>query len=304
VLQDQHFDLESLPLKEKHNSDRALACEVLVEGDACAVMMDWGLGTDSSKNPRAQRAVAWAMSLAGAFMPAEVPWFLRENLLFPYVWGLFFVQEARRRGGWEKVNQAFSDPPASTEQILHLDKYFDQRDVPVSVEIPSLEALLSGWRQIDTDVIGELNLQIILKTFVSLDEARQAAQGWGGDGLVALEDKAGDVLVAIFTTWDTEDDAQEFFLAYKQVVENKYEEELLEGTDPLVCQWSTEEHSVYLARRAKDVVVIEGVPAELLCGLQAKLWQSKKSAAAPASKPEQQNRQESAPEPVKVKAGK
>ncbi len=305
VLQDQHFDLESLPLREKHNSDRALACEALVEGDATAVMLDFLTGQDTSKGEIAQQALlARVKSVAAGFRLPDVPVFLSDNLIFPYIWGLLFVQEARRRDGWQGVNRIFANPPGSTEQILHLEKYFDQRDVPVNVEIPGLESLLSDWRQIDRDVIGELNLQIILKTFVAVEEARLAAQGWGGDGLVAFESKSGDVLVAVFTTWDTEDDAQEFFLAYRQVVENKYEEEVLEDTESLVCRWSTEEHSVYVARRGKDVVVIEGVPAELLGKLQAELWQSKKSGKPPASKPEQQSRQERAPEPVKVEVGK
>lgn len=305
VLQDQHFDLESLPLREKSNSDRVLACEALVEGDATAVMLDYCLGQDSSKNQRAHQAVSRAMSIAGAFVLPEVPMFLRENLFFPYVWGLLFVQEARRRGGWEKVDQIFSDLPASTEQILHLEKYFVQRDVPVSVEIPGLAASLSNWKQIDNDVIGELNLQIIMKSFLTMDEASLASQGWGGDRLLAFENKSGEVMLAIFTTWDTEEDAREFFLAYKQVVVNKYKEEkLIEDTAALVSQWQTEAGAAYLERRGKDVGIIEGAPAALLGKVKAKLWQAKKFQKPPASQSQTRPQQEKAPERVPVEAGK
>jgi hypothetical protein len=50
---------------------------------------------------------------------AALPPILRESLLFPYVQGLLFVQGLQLSGGWQKVDDAFGHPPASTEQILH-----------------------------------------------------------------------------------------------------------------------------------------------------------------------------------------
>ena len=53
----------------------------------------------------------------------RMPPILRESLLFPYTGGPSFVQRLQAQGGWDAVNAAFAKPPASTEQILHPEKY-------------------------------------------------------------------------------------------------------------------------------------------------------------------------------------
>ncbi len=286
VLQDQHFDLEKLPLKEKHNSDRALACLALIEGDATALMLDFWLGKDTSKEAGVGPTLARMMNLSGSYVMGDVPAFLRENLLFPYVWGLLFVQQARQQGGWQVINQAFRDLPVSSEQIMHPEKYFEERDDPVEIELP--EKLLGPeWKQIEDDVLGELNLRVVLSSSLLNEQAYQAAEGWDGDRLRAFEDPSGEVLLVVFTTWDSEKDAQEFFKAYRQLVERKYAEGTpLESEDPCECRWVTEKGLVLLETWGWDVLVMEGAPGELLEGLRKKLWQTKKIETGLASAPE------------------
>ena len=48
---------------------------------------------------------------------------MRTSLAAPYIYGTLFVHALRRRGGWDAVNRAWDDPPTTSEQILHVDKW-------------------------------------------------------------------------------------------------------------------------------------------------------------------------------------
>jgi hypothetical protein len=57
-------------------------------------------------------------------------------------------------------------------------------------------------------------MKLYLEAFVDSATATKASEGWGGDRYVFYEDaNKGDLLV-LRSTWDTPQDAQEFFDAY------------------------------------------------------------------------------------------
>jgi len=62
--------------------------------------------------------------------------------------------------------------------------------------------------------VGEFNTRIILQEWgVPEEEARQAAEGWGGDAYKAFEGPGGALAFAWATVWDTDRDAAEFAAA-------------------------------------------------------------------------------------------
>ena len=91
-----------------------------------------------------------------------MPAILRESLLFPYVQGMTFVQ-SQAAGGWQAVNDAYADLPASTEQILHPEAYA-AGELPIDVELPDdLGARMGdGWSVGLEDTFGEFQLKIWL----------------------------------------------------------------------------------------------------------------------------------------------
>ena len=103
-----------------------------------------------------------------------MPPVLRESLLFPYTGGLNFVQTLQA-GGWEAVNDAFANPPASTEQILHPEKYVGRRGSRSTSTLPDdLAARMGdGWKVGLEDTFGEFQLG------VWLDQAAAASGGVG-----------------------------------------------------------------------------------------------------------------------------
>jgi hypothetical protein len=102
--------------------------------------------------------------------------------------------------------------PASTEQIMHADKYAAD-EAPIAVTLPTdlASRLGPGWSVPMLDTFGEYQLSIWLReNGVPAAEVSPAAAGWGGDRLAVLEGPDGAWAVAIDTEWDSAADAKEF----------------------------------------------------------------------------------------------
>jgi hypothetical protein len=253
ALEDQSFNLQSLPLHSKDNSDLVMAALSVAEGDATLVMT---LYAHQYLSPSEIQELA--QSTAGnntAFDSA--PSVIRETLLFPYTQGTEFTMSIFILGGWEAVNQLYIDVPKSTEQIIHPEKYV-AKEQPQEVTIPDLKnSLGDDWSQLDSNVLGELYMKIYLEAFVDSATATKASEGWGGDRYVFYEDANQRDLLALRSTWDTPQDAQEFFDAYLAFVHNKGKDSWsirLNSQDKM--WWTTTGQSVYLSKQGNDVLVI------------------------------------------------
>src|SRR5690606_2769545 len=55
----------------------------------------------------------------------DAPFFLSETLYFPYNEGAEFVMSFWTEGGWDAVDAVWQNPPSTSEQILHPEKYVD-----------------------------------------------------------------------------------------------------------------------------------------------------------------------------------
>lgn len=218
ALQDQHFDLLSLPIEARYDDDRAAASMALVEGDATYSMM---LHAPDTFDPLSLSAELLLTSIFSSGGGGKVPHFLQKQALFAYLSGRRFVEQVVNPGksgipDWEALNRVFADPPQSTEQILHPAKYLlEPRDVPVPVSVPDATAALGeGWRLTWHNELGELGIGALFETELRLRDASRASEGWGGDryGLWEHAESGGAVLVWD-TRWDTEPDAVEFYEA-------------------------------------------------------------------------------------------
>jgi hypothetical protein len=130
--------------------------------------------------------------------------------------------------------------------------------------------LTGGWRRLAYDVQGEWGFYLILDQFLkSPAESRRAAAGWGGDRFAVYEGPKGEVLIASLSTWDTENDAREFFDAYVKRTPLRYSDaEQLdrhnsELSTPNSRAWKTGEGLVTVELRGLQVAIIEGIPANL-----------------------------------------
>jgi len=227
ALQDQHYDLQKLLPSKSTDDDRDFGVRSLVEGDATISgllyaqrfmsQQDYQKMLDESKN-------------APTDVIDRAPRYIRDSLYFPYEQGVQFVITLGILNGYGPINKALHDPPVSSEQILHPEKYTDNpRDLPKPVALPPLtDTLGTGWTMPLNGTLGEFDLQVMLEENNATD-ADTAAAGWGGGVYNYYEN--GDKSLAIFNTvWDTKKDADEFDIAINETF-NSYDKSGAFSTD-------------------------------------------------------------------------
>ena len=260
ALQDHHFGLSNLLGQGQTTIDESRALLALVEGDA---RLSDNLFYETL--PVEQQALVvealdrasqnFASSLGAVQLPpiiiATFGWEQFAGSKFAYV--LFL------NGGFSFINHAYENPPRSTEQILHPEKY-TSGEQPHLVELPQLApALGDTWRQRDTGVLGEFLTSVYLGAFLTDDQAGRAAQGWGGDRYTLVEDDQGRLLMVMRYSWDTEEDAAQFFQAYLDLVDKKsggeWDAVVSEDANRL---WEGDNVSVHLSLEGFGTLVIIG----------------------------------------------
>jgi hypothetical protein len=213
ALQDQHFDIEKFQKVAEGNADRLMARQSLVEGDAYLTMTLWlqahlkaaevGEILAAANDPEVQAALQ------------RIPPIVQAQILFAATQGTFFAMAEHGKGGFAAIDAAFTDPPETTEQIMHPEKW-TAREAAIAVDLPDgLAAKMGkGWTVGLEDTWGEHQLGIWLGGTAQAG----AAEGWGGDRITLLQGPAGAWAVAWRTAWDSDADAGEFETAAETAV--------------------------------------------------------------------------------------
>ncbi len=219
-LQDAKFGLDEIIDGLEGNSDRTLAFSALIEGDATTAQQIYALRHLDFE----QLTEILAESQEAAAGSRDAPYILQTGLEFPYIEGASFVDSLRSAQGVAGVDAAFANPPDSTEQILHFEKYLN-REVPDEVALPEMlfsasGPLGAGWSIVDEDVMGEFFLRAWLEAIGARStDAAEAAAGWGGDALTLASSDDGDHAVAARIVWDDgTQDAEQFFLVLTTIM--------------------------------------------------------------------------------------
>ena len=139
AIQDQHYDLLKMGIDSDTNDDQTLALSALTEGDATFVMNEYYLN-NLNINVIAD-LFSSIMMLPQQTKLDHAPSYVKENLLFPYIQGLQFISPVYNGNEPMTLDEVFKNPPQSTEQILHPEKYFEQRDTPDMPELPDFSEL-------------------------------------------------------------------------------------------------------------------------------------------------------------------
>ena len=214
ALQDQNFDLEKFqPDSLADQSDRQLARQALVEGDAYVTMTYWlqknlppsdmGEILAAGNDPQAQEALK------------KIPPLIAAQITFAALQGTVWAIGVQTRGGYAAIDAAFADPPQTTEQILHPEKWA-AREPAIAVTLPAdlASKLGGGWSVGLQDTFGEHQLGVWISgaqfTGGLPEPSPEDVAGWGGDRMVLLDGPGGAWAVVFKTVWDTSKDAAEF----------------------------------------------------------------------------------------------
>jgi hypothetical protein len=309
ALQDQHFDLTAY-IGGRGNTqglseDEIQARRFIVEGEATLTMMAYQTQLLTKLNildPVHVQQARMALTQAAGFKISQlaemqkqqsslftdigddikkameaidkIPPYILVPLFEAYFKGAMPVFETYAKGGWPAVAELYKTPPESTEQVLHpVEKLVGARDYPVSLALPSPGKALDGWKEIYSDMIGEL----LWRVYFSLwDQANSEAiaSGWDGDRYTVYA--AGDKTLALISTiWDTPEDAVRFAHAYVATLGVRFP-----GASPVVGEgWKGVSRPggtvVVLEQQQNRVNIVDGCAKDLAGSLLSELHKTR-----------------------------
>lgn len=247
ALQDQSFNLWQFTHSVRDNDDAMGARDALVEGYATLSMMQVMLGSLPveklpSLDTMMEQGINQSMSQFPVFSSA--PFFMRYQLLFPYIHGMQFCQRALELGGWKRLNETFSAPPQTTRQIFDPNLYFGppsdsggskpadhastaQAPAPNSatVDLPAPAALehMPGVQRVEENVMGALGYYALFGQLLTDQESKKVSASWAGDRYLVYEGPApGQFLLVSRTRWTTPKAAADFCADYRTVMLNRW----------------------------------------------------------------------------------
>lgn len=275
ALADQNYDFMAMDEAVKGDDDRLTAWTALVEGEATLTMMAAGQGDWDGEQiihlpadmlDRAFSLMGPILTVGGGKAMKKAPPILAEGLIFPYIRGLIFTARLVNAKGWQGIDEAYQNPPVSTEQILHPEKYLDPvlQDLPLAIDLSGLETP-EGFAKIGSNTFGEFQIEVLLRKH----QGKTAAAGWDGDTFTVYETAGGVPALVWATTWDSEEDAREFAAAYQA------------ARDARPADSSPPEATRLLERRGVDVVIVEGFPKEAALRLLDQAFQAPKTEKTP-----------------------
>ena len=257
ALQDQHFGLGAMDARAT-TTDSTLAVQALVEGDATLLTAlyryedlttaDWEYLTELVS--RAEQPGY------GEELDSVETWARLQR--FPYREGRRFAGALFQAGGWEAINRAYADPPRSTEQVLHPERYLGERDLPAEVVVPDLGVVLGeGWTVLLRDTLGEFVAGLYLDETLPEATARQAADGWDGDTFVVWEHEDGRRMLVWRTVWDSTAEAAEFERTLVALIPQRYLPTRPVDPPPGLAGhwWETDAGALYVCRVARYVTL-------------------------------------------------
>jgi len=328
ALEDQHYDFRAVekPLQAAGRTDRHRAFRALVEGSAQYHTDRWVdaepgrrtkvlqeiLVRQKEKKPPPPAPGGGKKEEEPPESPPRAPgdrrppddgpvYLMIREVMFPYHNGSLFLEQVLAAlpavaEGTDPLARLFADPPASTEQVLHPEKYLGAPDLPREVVLPDLApALGEGWERTSEDTLGELGTGIAMNRwlyprepavqlaavlrprpggFTKLEDlmstavifrgtSGESSAGWDGDRWALYANGERECLAWVLL-FDGERDAAEFAEGYAKVLKHKYKG-APRGEDGT---WTaTEGGSTAVVAAGDRVVVAERVPPEALAAV-------------------------------------
>src|ERR1700733_6402740 len=186
ALQDQNFGLEKwmkigdTDLEEKkkptpmdiENDEISEARQAVVEGQAMVVLVDYMLeptGQSILSSPQIANALKEGMLVGTADSPEfkNAPVFLKEELTFPYRYGLDFEAELLRTGGKDKAfAETLRNPPHTTRQIMEPKTYLSGESIE-PMRLPDFQKDFKNYDLFDVGAMGEVDVAILVDQYAS-----------------------------------------------------------------------------------------------------------------------------------------
>lgn len=218
ALQDQHVGLERFLPKADVNQDEQMARVAVLEGSGMVAMMEYVL---SLRNPQEILRLAGSADLTQFPVFTAAPLYVRESLLFPYTGGMQYMRWLLNKQGKSGYLAALKNPPRSTAEVLHPGREPVNFD---NLRPPEVSPLPAGYALLDSDVLGELDVRILLQQYAGEKIARQLAPAWRGFRYALYEHQSRSSAFLVHRSrWKDAEAAAAFADAYRKVLAAKGE---------------------------------------------------------------------------------
>jgi hypothetical protein len=205
---DQHFELNR-PNLAMPDDESGVAWDSLVEGTASRIETRFVAALPDKDKQSVQ---AEQQRLAGQ-LPKDLPDYVLVQYAFPFGSGPRFADALLANGGAAKVNGAFQGPPATTEQVIHPEKFL-AGEGPKALADPAADGAV-----VRSGSLGQLMLSLMLAQVLDPGDAESAADSWGADRYVAWKN-GGQTCVRLAITMDTPEKATEMGQALADWAQN------------------------------------------------------------------------------------
>jgi hypothetical protein len=308
ALQDQSFGLEKwmkvgdTDLEEKkqptgtdiENDEISEARQAVVEGQAMVVLVDYMLaptGQSLLASPQIANALKEGMLVGTADSPQfkDAPVFLKEELTFPYRYGLDFEAELLRTSGKEKAFAAtLGNPPRTTRQIMEPKTYLSGESLE-PMRLPDFQRDFKNYERFDVGAIGEFDVAILVDQYAGTEASHNFYPSWRGGYYYAARpkgDPSAPLALLYVSRWASREKASAFAAIYAQSLAKRYKhvhEVTQDGQDPSsdlqkleslsgIHTWLTEEGPVVIAVEGDGVLITESLDQSTTEQLEQELF--------------------------------
>jgi hypothetical protein len=321
ALQDQSFEIEKWMKgsgevadnkkddpspADIENDEETSARQAIVEGQAMVVMLDYSLapqGKTTLNSPQVVDGIEQGMLQGTPDTPIfrGAPMFIKEELTFPYRYGLDFTLALLKAGGPELAYAgAFKDPPKTSREIMEPKTYLTHEKL-APMKMIDMEKDFKGYDPFDIGAMGEFDVDVLVEQYAGRDEATAMYPAWRGGYYFAGKpkgQKSAPIAVVYVSRWSNAVKAAEFAAVYAKSLTQRYQKhqpldadgKVAEGAPPADSwrtlrgrhAWLTEEGAVVIEVRGDEILISESLDDETTKKVEADLWPQQEEKSAPA----------------------
>lgn len=238
ALADQNFNIKRFLDKAGDDSEASLARQSVVEGQASWLMLEVAArraGKTLADESTAERLLNADINSTDEDYPVfnNAPLYLRRTLTFPYSDGGRFQQAVFLHDGTQAFARVFRDPPVSSAQIMHPQRYFEK----VGLASPDLPDPVKHTKPLVAGAMGELETRILIEQYAGAALADQLGPKLKGATYRIDETKPGHRLTLVYASeWSDDDAGSQYCDAYEKILRGKWKS--VEITDQSTKQFS------------------------------------------------------------------
>ncbi|MGB8782841.1 MAG: hypothetical protein ACLP0H_21535 [Terriglobales bacterium] len=265
------------------NDEETSARQAVVEGQAMVVLLDYSLvptGKTLLNSPQVMDALEQGMLQGTADSPKfrDAPMFLKEELTFPYRYGLDFTAALLVAGGKDLAFAgAFKYPPKTTREIMEPRTYLLHEKLE-PMKMIDMDKDFKDYDPFDIGAMGEFDVDVLVEQYAGTGEAKAMYPAWRGGYYFAgkrKSEKSAPIALLYVSRWSSPAKASEFAAVYAKSLAQRYQKHQGLGTDGKVAEdappanswrtlrgrhaWLTEEGVVVIEVRDDAVLISEGL---------------------------------------------